>query len=386
MPYIVKRNLTPALNRLNPTIAEEVDQALRDELPPCKEFTQIDVHDHLLRIIAKVSGRVFVGPEVCRTEEYVDLSINFTMEASMAAKAISSLKSEERPAKAPHLDEVKKLAKRRQNTLALFRPMITARRKAQTMDFDYVRPVDLMQWIIDDGQAKFGEHTDEDLAGLQLTITAAAIHTTTMVATNAFYTLAVMPELFPELREEISTVLKEHGTYTTAALQKMKKLDSFLREVTRQYPLNFVGFERKVMKPITLSNGQLIPAGVIIQTPANGYAHDPDTYPNPDQFDAFRSYRLREQAGLTSGEKASADALNQMVAVSPNHLIFGFGRHACPGRFFAINEIKMIIGDTLLKYDMKTIDGSKERYKNVQFYEWNAPDKTQKLLFKRVAF
>lgn len=34
-------------------------------------------------------------------------------------------------------------------------------------------------------------------------------------------------------------MLKEHGTFTTPALQKMKKLDSFLREVMRTHPIGW---------------------------------------------------------------------------------------------------------------------------------------------------
>ena len=46
-----------------------------------------------------------------------------------------------------------------------------------------------------------------------------------------------MPELVEELREEIRCVLAENdGIPTTGALQHMKKLDSFLKEVLRIYP------------------------------------------------------------------------------------------------------------------------------------------------------
>jgi hypothetical protein len=46
-----------------------------------------------------------------------------------------------------------------------------------------------------------------------------------------------MPELIPELREEARAVLNTHGTFTTQAIQDLKKMDSFLRENSRVYPL-----------------------------------------------------------------------------------------------------------------------------------------------------
>lgn len=90
----------------------------------------------------------------------------------------------------------------------------------------------------------------------------------------------------------------------------------------------------------------------------------------------MRFYKLR-QMGETfnhpaaSGEKSSAAvesaAHNQFVSVSPNSLTFGYGRHACPGRFFAANEIKMILARTLLEWDIKNVGDSQERYPNLEF-------------------
>lgn len=97
--------------------------------------------------------------------------------------------------------------------------------------------------------------------------------------------------------------------------------------------------------------------------------NDPELIANPEQFDPLRSYRLREAEELKGIEKASVGSANQMVTVSPSALTFGYGRHACPGRFFAANEIKMIIGRAILDYDFKNADGVTERYPNLCFTE-----------------
>lgn len=97
--------------------------------------------------------------------------------------------------------------------------------------------------------------------------------------------------------------------------------------------------------------------------------HDPDFISDPMEFDALRWYRQRQTEELKGTEKASADSANQMVTVSPTALTFGYGRHACPGRFFAANEIKMIMGHAILGYDIKNADGSMERYPNLRMSE-----------------
>ncbi|EUC31077.1 hypothetical protein COCCADRAFT_38766 [Bipolaris zeicola 26-R-13] len=41
------------------------------------------------------------------------------------------------------------------------------------------------------------------------------------------------------------------------------------------------------------------------------------------------------------------------VTGSPKHLEFGYGRHTCPGRFFASIEVKIIVVYLLIEYDWK---------------------------------
>ena len=120
-----------------------------------------------------------------------------------------------------------------------------------------------------------------------------------------------------------------------------------------------------MLKTFTLSNGQVIPAGTMIEVPAVAVNSDPQVFPSPLEFDPLRFYRLRQEAKARGSVEGAA--LNQFVSVSQNSLTFGYGRHACPGRFFAANEIKMILANVLLRYDVKMPEGSTGRYANVEF-------------------
>lgn len=55
----------------------------------------------------------------------------------------------------------------------------------------------------------------------------------------------------------------------------------------------------------------------------------------------------------------------QFVGVGQTSLQFGYGRHACPGRFFAAHEIKMIMASFVMHYDVKMPGDLKERYPNL---------------------
>ena len=77
---------------------------------------------------------------------------------------------------------------------------------------------------------------------------------------------------------------------------------------------------------------------------------NPEIYHNPEKFDIFRFKNMREQPGCEN--KA------QLVSTSSEHTVYGHGPFACPGRFFAANEIKIALCHLILKYDWKLVPGS----------------------------
>lgn len=55
--------------------------------------------------------------------------------------------------------------------------------------------------------------------------------------------------------------------------------------------------------------------------------YNPPENKPPSEFDGFRFYNLRKMPGKENKQL--------FVTVSPESLTFGYGNHACPGRFFA---------------------------------------------------
>ena len=62
---------------------------------------------------------------------------------------------------------------------------------------------------------------------------------------------------------------------------------------------------------------------------------------------------------------------------------WGYGLHACSGRFFAAMEIKMIMAHVLLEYDFRFEEGTVERPRNISFELQNSVDPGVKILFRR---
>ncbi|CAG8408501.1 unnamed protein product [Penicillium salamii] len=356
-PYCVRADLNPALARLNPILNQEVTNALTNHMPPCEYWTPVLIHQTLVKAIATVSGRIFVGPELCHTEDYLDTAINYTSELMNAIQAVKAMNPLVRPFLAWRLPEVQKLKNREELAVKFFEPIVKARRKAAE-DPNYKKPDDMLQWLLN-RSASAKDQSTRHIVKMQLLLIFAAIHSTTVTTTNVLQSLAVSPEDVEPLREEIRTVLADHeGILSSRALQKLEKLDSYMKETTRFYPPEFTSFSRETVKGITLSSGQYIPPGSFIETPSHAIHHDTANFPDSNTFDGFRFYKIRQSGG------AAVHARNQFVTSNEQNLVFGYGRHACPGRFLAAAEIKIILANILLGYDFKNSGEETERYRN----------------------
>jgi hypothetical protein len=134
-------------------------------------------------------------------------------------------------------------------------------------------------------------------------------------------------------------VITEEG-WTKAGLDKMYKIDSFIREtqrvdgfflgsldslssstrITDIISLPISSGPSALLRPFTFSNGVTVPAGTLVAIPASATHTDERIYPNPDEFDGFRFAKLRESEGDTT-----MTSKYQSVSPSSEHLPFGLG-------------------------------------------------------------
>lgn len=106
---------------------------------------------------------------------------------------------------------------------------------------------------------------------------------------------------------------------------------------------------REVLADMTLSDGTFLRKGSEVMVSSMSH-WDPEVYENPEEWDGFRFYNMRKDLGHESAVMA--------VTTSPNHTAFGHGQHSCPGRFFAINEVKVAMAHMLMKYDWRLAEGT----------------------------
>ena len=107
-----------------------------------------------------------------------------------------------------------------------------------------------------------------------------------------------------------------------------------------------------VLEPTTLSDGTFFPAGTHIAVTSKALSNDADIIlggGDPSVFDPFRYARLREDVN-------TPDAIHrhQFATTDTNNVHFGHVLQACPGRFFASNEIKLILAHILIMFEFKS--------------------------------
>ncbi|KAI0721403.1 cytochrome P450 [Cerioporus squamosus] len=348
---VVKTSLTQNLPSILPGLLDELPLAVEDNIRCEDGWTAINVLPAVVNIVARLSSRVFVGLPLCRAPSYLRLAIRFTSARLKDANTLKLIPPVLRPIAACFVNNTRSaLVEAR----AYIEPMIRARRaEMERLGKDWQdRPNDLLQWCIEEASKS---HTSDELEAVPprlFLINFGAIHTSSMSMTNALYDLAAFPEYIAPLRTEVEEVVTADG-WTKVAIDKMWKVDSFLRESQRSKIVARVALNRLTTRDLTLNDGTFIPKGTLIATAAAPAHRDNRYYPNADVFDPFRFSRVREDTG--------ASATQAFTHTSAKWFAFGHGKHACPGRFFAADELKALLAYIVLNYDIKadgTPDGS----------------------------
>ncbi|EPE26982.1 Cytochrome P450 [Glarea lozoyensis ATCC 20868] len=384
--HTILTDLTRQIGTILPSINKEIEYAMECEFPKCQDWTPLAVHPKMLRIMSLVVSLMIVGPTLSRNEEWLMTMAKFVEGIFIAGWELKKYSQFVRPLISRGLvPGVRGVWKQQAVARRLLIPMIRSRRAAeahaQATGSKYQKPNDMVQWLMDNGAKASPTRTDKNLAELCLVVVFAALHAATQTLVNIVLDLAAHQEYVDQIREEYRTArAKYSGLDDKQALlvNSLSKLDSFMKESQRLNPATLTSFSRLVRRPVTLSTGLHLPAGTHILVPAAMVSLDPVLYPSPNEFRGFRFHEKR--ASATTADDAHKD---QFTTTSPRTMHFGYGRQACPGRFFASAAIKSILVHLLEEFDLRLIDPSAGRPKNMIKGGMNLPSETVELMFRR---
>jgi len=250
-------------------------------------------------------------------------------------------------------------------------------RKLQDPSYKYEEPNDFVTWMVRESfkRTTVQERSAPALAYRLLLLNFAAVSTSTIAATNAILDIISAPSspsIIAALRDEALTVLNEsNGVWTKASVAKLHHLDSAIRESSRVSGVGGTGLARRVRAEngIILENGVWVPKGATVGVAQGGIHFDELFYERAWEFDAFRFSRSKEE-DTSEGSKAADETAAErekdgtvtkprrkedLVTTSPHFLAFSHGLHACPGRFFAANQLKLLIVHFVLNYDVQPL-------------------------------
>ncbi|KAJ4014167.1 hypothetical protein NW752_005886 [Fusarium irregulare] len=368
--HAIKANLTGSLPAFTPLLHGMVKKNMPNVLGLYKDWTPVQVHDRVLRLVARNNARVFQGTAASLDEEWQSASTGYVLACFDCIRALKQWHPWLRPLVYRFIPERAAIkdqwAKGRKRVMA---SMLERKRKGGNIE----DPPTMLDHLSNGRNEHMADDVEMQLLH-QMTLIAVGTVTTFSSTTQAIYDLAAHPEYVSILRQEVENVPRDQsGNFNRDSTSAMEKLDSFLKESQRLNSPDLTTFQRAAVADMTLPDGTFVPKGTKLEINTCSIHADKDLYENPQEFDGLRFYKMRQGPGQENKYKYSS--------VGREDLSWGFGRHACPGRYLSAVNIKLILAELLMNYDIKLCEGAK-RPPNIEFEVLCSPDPNYAILLK----
>ncbi|KAH6682152.1 cytochrome P450 [Plectosphaerella plurivora] len=367
---VVRGPITKAIGPKTPLMVDEASLALDDLIGSPNDWTPISLYDTIAMMVARISSRVYVGKSFCLNKEYLQNSADYAQAVVISAEILRVFPEWTKG----FITRFLPVMKYRRAAERILGPYIQDRLDGKTDEYGN-KPDDLVQQLID--AAPPVEKTMPQISERIMALNVASIHTSTMltlrlvkVLTAALYSLSAEYDKYaPELRQEVADNLV-NGEITAETLKNLPKAESFLRESGRFNLPGLMTMQRNALKEFRFSDGTVLPVGTKVGACSKILHYDPEVYQNPEVFDGFRFL----------DPKYAEVKENSPVNTSRSFHVFGHGRHPCPGRFLAVQEMKIMLSLLLLQYDFKLAPGDSP--KPMMIGTMALPDTFLKVQFK----
>ena len=228
-------------------------------------------------------------------------------------------------------------------------PLLSSPKSASTEPLDHLQMI--LRYASTDLPSELNLH---DITSRVAASNLGAYLQTTMAVTQILYNILDSDTEYNTLsllRQEIDTVLaRNNNQWSKATVAQLVKCDSVCRETLRLQSFGNRAVIRKVMiNTLRTDDGILLPKGALTSMFTYHSATDTSLIPDGKSFDPFRFSRIREQedGGGDEGKRQS------LVSLGAKFLPFGYGKHACPGRFLVDFELKMILAFVVRNYEIR---------------------------------
>ena len=213
------------------------------------------------------------------------------------------------------------------------------RMKESRLDSKQKHRVDFLQLMMNSHNNSKDKVSHKALSDMEITAQSiififAGYETTSSTLSFTLYCLATHPDIQKKLQAEIDKALPNKATPTCDTVMEMEYLDMVLNETLRLYPI-VTRLERVCKKDVEL-NGVYIPKGSMVMIPSYALHHDPQHWPDPEEFQPER---------FSKENKGSIDPYV--------YLPFGIGPRNCIGMRFALMNMKLAVTKVLQNFSFQ---------------------------------
>ncbi|KAK2050989.1 cytochrome P450 [Colletotrichum caudatum] len=358
------------INAPEPT--DMASHIVRSDLNKHLDWTPFQPYFLFANTIARVTSLALAGPELAANEEWRNFMVTNTFTLMQTALEVRRKYPRHWRWIVRWIEPgAKKIYEIRKRCAKLLAPSYKTR--LVRINSNEKPLVDGIQWLMN--KVPNGKKPLLKIADEQLFLSVASIHSSSASTLSFVYDLLDRPEVMDDILQEIYSVRDAKSgssEWTKRDLDQLVKLDSFMKESQRYYPMGLVTVQRSNARPYTFLDGFTIPANTQCCFLNYELNHDPEVYEDPETFDPYRFLRMREKLDPHK---------YHFAYVSEDSINFGAGTYSCPGRHFASNEIKLILCELLLRYEMKWPDGGSRP--PTKFHDFSSnPDPTAEILFK----
>jgi hypothetical protein len=227
----VRTKLTQSLGPVSVDLCHTADKVVDQTFGLSEQWQNWEMRKHTQELIAKLSTQVFLGPRLVDNKEWVRITVDYTIDMMLAVRELSLTPAPLRPFLHWVLPHCYFLRKDRSNARKIIDKEILIRAKEQEEALARgetpSKKSDSIGWM-----TELAGGQPMDISGAQLSLTFAAIHTTSDMVSKTLYYLAADPLLCKAIREEIIQVITTEGWKKTS-LTNMRLLDSTMKEVQR---------------------------------------------------------------------------------------------------------------------------------------------------------
>ncbi|ORX59008.1 cytochrome P450 [Hesseltinella vesiculosa] len=354
---VAKKYLNPYLGHYVPRAIDYFQLALEEKIGSIPDSGMVIPHvfPFIHHLVAKSSASIFIGTRLAEDNDLLgalnELMVN--VNAEIAPKPWLEPFPSLMKLRMYWIGKTSPLVKRyRKQVSRVLRPEIERRMAAlKQNDSSWERPDDILQRMLENYDAPPHVDTTEYVMAWLTFLIFVGVNTTTENTSLVLCRMLQHPTIADELYKEQVDVLESLGAdsqqgpavFTRDILNRMPKLDSLIRETGRAKNIYLhMPHCNTSNQTIVLSSGAVVPPGknVIIDSYAS---HNDPVAQNAQDLDQFQPFRFVNQDKLAT--KAGED-----------FLFFGMGKHGCPGRWFAVQQMKIILSILIQSYHFETID------------------------------